>query len=142
MKQTAIFLPVAALAIWTLLILLILPFRRFRAAAQRKVTADDFRFGESANVPGEVTVPNRAWMNLLEAPVLFYLACLIFFSIGAVSELVVGMAWAYVALRIVHTLIHITYNKVMHRLMAFAISNVILVTLWIRLLNALLPLAT
>lgn len=142
MKDTAIFLPVAALAMWTLFILLILPFRRFRAAAQRKVTADDFRFGESANVPGDVTLPNRAWMNLLEAPVLFYVACFIWFSLHAVTETVMILAWAYVAMRIVHTLIHITYNKVMHRLMAFAISNVVLVTLWIQLVAVLLPLAS
>jgi hypothetical protein len=37
------------------------------------------------------------------------------------------MAWAYVALRV----IHLSYNHVLHRLAAFATSNVVLVSLWV-----------
>jgi len=40
-------------------------------------------------------------------------------------------AWAYVALRIVHSLIHLTYNQVLHRLAAFTLSNGALVVLWV-----------
>ena len=137
MPQTAIFLPVATLAIWTLLVLLLVPIRRFTAGAQKKVTHDDFRLGESANVPGDVTIANRAWMNLLEAPMLFYVASLIFFVTARVDDTVVMLAWAYTALRIVHTLIHVTYNKVIHRLIPFALSNIVLVILWIRLAHSL-----
>jgi hypothetical protein len=138
MPQTNIFLPVSVLALWTLLVLGLVPVRRFAAASQKKVTSDDFRFGESANVPGDVAIANRAWMNLLEAPLLFYVATLIFFVTQRVDDTVVTLAWAYAALRIVHTIIHVTYNKVFHRLTAFALSNVVLVTIWIRLLNSLL----
>jgi hypothetical protein len=78
--------------------------------------------------------------NLLEVPVLFY-------SLGAVALatnqtpawLVVG-AWVFVALRVVHSLIHCTYNRVMHRLAAFAGSFVLLVTLWVSFFLSL-PLA-
>lgn len=138
MAQTNIFLPVSVLALWTLLVLGLVPVRRFAAASQKKVTSDDFRFGESANVPGDVAIANRAWMNLLEAPLLFYVATLIFFVTQRVDDMVVTLAWAYAALRIIHTIIHVTYNKVFHRLTAFALSNVVLVTIWIRLLNSLL----
>jgi hypothetical protein len=44
---------------------------------------------------------------------------------------VFALAWAYVALRIVHSAIHLTYNKVLHRLGVFALSNVVLVALWV-----------
>ncbi len=138
MQQTDIFLPVAALALWTLLVLGLVPIRRFTAASQKKVTAEDFRFGESANVPGDVAIANRAWMNLLEAPLLFYVACLIFFVTARVDQPAVILAWAYVALRIAHTLVHVTYNKVFHRLTAFALSNIVLVTIWVRLAGGLL----
>ena len=40
-------------------------------------------------------------------------------------------AWCYFGLRVVHTIIHCTYNNVMHRLAAFAIGFVLLVGLWI-----------
>jgi hypothetical protein len=41
------------------------------------------------------------------------------------------MAWAYVSLRIVHSLIHLSYNRVIHRLSVFALSNAALVSLWV-----------
>ncbi|MBA3810530.1 MAG: hypothetical protein H0X27_02580, partial [Caulobacteraceae bacterium] len=40
------------------------------------------------------------------------------------------MAWAYVALRAVHSAVHLTYNNVIHRLSAFALSSVVLGALW------------
>lgn len=137
MPATAIFQPAAVLALWTLLVLFLIPFRRFRAAAAKRVTAEDFRFGESARVPADVSVPNRAWMNLLEAPVLFYVACMIWYAIGQVTDLVVAIAWTYVGLRIVHTLVHVTYNNVFHRLSVFALSNLALTVFWILLAVAL-----
>ena len=45
------------------------------------------------------------------------------------------LAWTYVALRVAHSLIHLTTNNVMHRLTLFGISNVVLVTMWIRFLR-------
>lgn len=133
MTATTIFQPAAVLVLWTLLVLLLLPLRRFRAAARKQVTATDFRFGESAKVPPDVSIPNRAWMNLLEAPVLFYVGSIIWFCVGGFDQTIVTIAWAYVALRIVHTLVHITYNNVFHRLAVFALSNIALIAFWIPL---------
>jgi hypothetical protein len=139
MSETAIFLPVSVLALWTLAVLCLVPVRRFAASFAKKVTVEDFRYGESANVPGDVTIANRAWMNLLEAPMLFYVACVVFFVTGKADNNIVMTAWAYVGLRIVHSLIHVTYNNVFHRLVAFALSNFVLISLWIMLLNRIWP---
>jgi hypothetical protein len=47
-----------ALAAWTFAVLLLIPMARFKAAAQGSVNAgDDFRYGESARVPGAVALP-------------------------------------------------------------------------------------
>ena len=119
-----------ALAALTFVVLLLIPIARFRAAARGEVTARDFRYGESANVPGPV--PNRNLMNLLELPVLFYIACLAFYVTGTTSASAVYLAWTYVGLRALHTAIHLSYNNVFHRLYAFAASNVVLAVLWIR----------
>ena len=131
-------LPMAALIGWTLLVLLLIPFRRLRAGFAGELTPDDFRYGESARVSGAVSIPNRAWMNLLEAPVLFYALCLATILAQAVDSVVVGLAWGYVALRVLHSMIHLSYNRVVHRLLVFAASNVVLTLLWIKLLLALL----
>lgn len=131
MSQAAIFLPMGALALLTFAILLFIPFRRFAAGRAGLISADDFKFGESARVPGDVSIPNRNMMNLLELPLLFYIGCLMYYVAGKVDSLVLAVAWAYVALRMIHSLIHVTYNNVMHRLVAFATSNVVLLVFWI-----------
>lgn len=131
MSQDLIFAPLGAMALLTFLVLGFIPARRFRAAFAGHVTADDFKLGESPRVPPEVAVTNRAYMNLLELPVLFYVAGILYFVAGRVDGPVLAVAWAYVALRAVHTAIHLTYNNVLHRLVAFALSNFVLMAFWI-----------
>lgn len=69
--------------------------------------------------------------NLFETPVLFYalVACAVA-AAYAPPWLVIG-AWCYFGLRVVHTIIHGTYNNVIHRLAVFAISFGLLLGLWI-----------
>jgi hypothetical protein len=131
MHAAQILYPILALATWTGLVLLLIPIVRFRAGFRREIQADDFKFGESASVPPQVRIPNRNYMNLLEAPMLFYVACMLLFVTSGVTSAAVMLAWVYVALRVVHSVIHLTYNRVQHRLVAFAMSNAVLVALWI-----------
>ena len=59
MNPTAILWPVGALAILTFSVLMAVPYRRFRAGFAHQVRVEDFRYGESANVPGEVCIRHR-----------------------------------------------------------------------------------
>jgi hypothetical protein len=130
MPQDAIFMPMGALALLTFLVLTLIPFRRFRAGFAGRIVPDDFKFGESGKVPGDVSIPNRAYMNLLEMPVLFYVICLMLFVSGHVDPTFLYLAWVYVGLRVVHTLIQITYNNVTHRLIPFTLSNFVVIAMW------------
>lgn len=137
--------PVIALVGWTLIVLTCIPIARFRSSGRKEVNAGDFRYGESERVPPRVSLPNRNYMNLTEAPVLFYVVCIVAYllslqtafwsglAIGSYSMVFLGLAWAYVASRVIHSLVHLTYNNVIHRLAAFAVSNVILLTMWVML---------
>jgi len=131
----SILFPMVALVTLTFAVLLLIPVRRFRAGIAGQIRYDDFQYGESARVPPEVSIPNRNMMNLLELPLLFYVACLTYLVIGKVDEFGLVLAWLYVALRLVHSAIHVTYNRVRHRLVAFALSNVVLVMLWTNLIR-------
>jgi hypothetical protein len=131
MKNLDILYPLFALAAWTLLVLLAIPFVRVRSVRRREIGPSDFRYGESAAVPPSVTIPNRNYMNLLELPMLFYVVCVILYVTAGGSGVGVVVAWTYVALRVVHSLIHLSYNHVLHRLAAFTLSNVALVSLWV-----------
>src|SRR5262245_51146477 len=68
--------------------------------------------------------------NLFEVPVLFYALCALVAATDLDSPVLVFGAWGYVALRCVHSYIHITYNRVIHRFLVYAASTVLLFTLW------------
>jgi hypothetical protein len=130
MRTPAILYPMFALAAWTLVVLLLIPIARVRSARRREIVVDDFKCGESPAVPPAVSIPNRNYMNLLELPMLFYVGSLMFFVTARVDAVALGVAWLYVALRVVHSAIHLTYNRVGHRLIPFAVSNVVLTVYW------------
>jgi hypothetical protein len=136
LDKTSILFPMVALVTLTFAVLLLIPVRRFRAGFAGQIKYDDFKYGESERVPPEVSIPNRNMMNLLELPLLFYVACLTYLVIGKVDAVALALAWAYVALRVAHSVIHVTYNRVRHRLIAFALSNVILVSFWTNLIRS------
>jgi len=131
MHESTIFYPMFVLASWTGLVLLLVPLVRILSARRGEIVADDFKFGESSTVPPRVSVPNRNYMNLLEAPMLFYVVCLALYVTAGVSVLAVSCAWVYVSLRLVHSIIHLTYNGVLHRLTVFGLSNAVLIALWV-----------
>lgn len=131
MSQDQIFLPMGALALLTFLVLSLIPLRRFRAAFAGEVGPADFKYGESPRVPGHVSIPNRNYMNLLEMPMLFYVVCLMLRVSGRVDQAFLTLAWIYVGLRLAHSLVHCSYNNVMHRLVLFATSNFVMIAIWV-----------
>src|SRR5580692_4772489 len=126
MRPEAIFVPVSVLAIWTGLMVFLLGFNRIRAVRAGRVPRGAFRLGESPEVPPDVTIWNRNLINLLEMPMLFYVVSICFYVTHLVRPGVLTYAWIYVALRIVHSLIHVTSNRIMARLVVYAASNIIL----------------
>ena len=69
--------------------------------------------------------------NLFETPVLFYALCLALAVTQSATPAMLGGAWLYVALRVVHSAIHCTYNRVAHRFVAFAAGFSLLLGLWV-----------
>lgn len=131
MHPQAILAPMGTLAGLTFLVLVLIPIARFRAAFAGRVTARDFLLGESSRVPEDVSVMNRNYMNLLEGPVLFYVLCLSCLAAAKLDRTLLTLAWVYVALRVLHSLVHIAYNNVFHRLALFASSSAVLTTMWV-----------
>ena len=130
MQAEAIFAPMLVLMLHTFAVLGYTGYKRFSAGFAGRVKAHDFRYGETANVPPDVAVANRNFMNLLEVPVLFYLLCLTAYVTRHVTEFTVFISWAYVALRLAHSAIHLTYNRIRYRFSVYAASNIVLLALW------------
>jgi len=133
MNPVMIFLPVVVLALHTLLILGLLGRRRVRAAKAGRIRVDYYKLYSGEPEPDDLRAVSRNVSNLLEFPVLFYIAALIVFLLQRVDTIYLVLAWAYVALRVLHSIIHVTYNKVVHRFRAFILSFLVLVGLWVRL---------
>ena len=138
MRKEAIFGPVAVLALWTLVVLFLTGLRRIRGTVEGRIPRGAFRLGESEGVPPDVLLLNRNLMNLLEMPVLFYVACLVMYVTARVTPVMVALAWVYVLLRLVHSFIHVTTNRIIPRLLSFTAGNLVLATLWLWLLAATL----
>jgi hypothetical protein len=68
--------------------------------------------------------------NLFEAPVLFYVVCCALAITDTVTSLQLALAWTYVGLRVIHSFIHVTYNRVIHRFAAYLASTVCLFLMW------------
>ncbi len=68
--------------------------------------------------------------NLFEIPVLFYLGLIVAFLTHQVTPLILGLAWAFVAGRALHSLIQCSYNKVMHRFAVYSLSTCVVWSLW------------
>ena len=68
--------------------------------------------------------------NLFELPVLFYFAVVVASITGLVDQVLLTLAWVFVALRIVHSAIHCSYNIVMHRFYAYVLGGITLLVLW------------
>jgi hypothetical protein len=68
--------------------------------------------------------------NLFEIPVLFFALCLALYATGFATPIQVSLAWSFVMLRAVHSLVHTTYNRVMHRFAAYAISTIFVFAMW------------
>jgi hypothetical protein len=94
-----------------------IPFREIPSGSQMATRFADTRAADN-------------YRNLFELPVLFYLALVVAAFAGLATPLVLGLAWTYVALRVVHSWIHCTYNRVRHRFYAFALGTLVLVVLW------------
>ena len=95
----------------------------------------------SARAAAQLERPQAAenFRNLFEVPVLFYLLCVALALNGASTPGFVTAAWAYVALRVVHSLIHVTYNRVTHRFLVYVASTLLLFGTWTAFVARILP---
>ena len=87
-------------------------------------------------LPREVQWKAHNYNHLHEAPTVFYAVALALAMIGQGDGLNATIAWAYVALRIIHSVFQATVNKVAPRFILFALSSLCLIALCLHLLLA------
>ena len=131
MKDVSILKPVLAQVLLTFVILFWMAKERLGAMRAGKVTGGTG--GARPVWPERAAVVSNAFHNQFEMPVLFYAAAAFALAAGMADTKMIGLAWAYVALRWVHTAIHTTYNYIPHRFLAYLASNFVLIAMWVNL---------
>lgn len=126
--------PVFALAAVTALVWLTMLVQRGLHMQRHRIKPQDMPTRALADAKfGDAQAANNALMNLFELPVLFYIVCFIAVALDRGDALFIGMAWVFVLLRAIQALIHVTYNDVLHRGLAYLTSSSVLWLMWLRL---------
>ena len=123
--------PVVALLVWTFVMWVWMYATRIPAISQYKIELD-------SNVPPRELMnklpPSVRWKadnynHLMEAPTLFYAVALTLAVAGAGNGGAATLAWVYVALRIIHSLVQAIANHIPTRFSLFVLSSVVLAIL-------------
>lgn len=134
MNPNVIFFPCLALLVWTFLILLRMAALRFQSVRRGDVNFRYFKtYSTGETVPPKDLQASRNFTNLFEMPTLFYMVCAFSLITKSVDQVMLSLAWTYVILRMIHSLIHITVNKIMYRMTFYALSCAVLFIMAIRL---------
>jgi hypothetical protein len=128
-----IFAPAMVLVLWSLVMLAWLALTRLPALSKAGVDLGAVVGGRGVDLEG--VIPDRVnwkahnYAHLMEQPTIFYPTIVILALAGADTPTNVALAWAYVAIRIVHSLVQALWNRVSVRFGLFALSTIALVAL-------------
>ena len=125
--------PMFAMVVLTATVLVILFRSRVRAVRGGKVTMIFFRTYQGEIEPDETAKPSRHFVNLFEAPTLFYAACITAMFVHDSGIAVRVLAWLYVVARVAHAIIHLGGNRIRYRLRAYFASWLVLFAIWVHI---------
>ena len=133
METNAILGPVATLALWSMVMWLWMYATRIPAMKRAEIDAKTMVGGTGKGLddllPAEVQWKAHNYNHLMEQPTVFYAVALALAIGGMGGGLNAQLAWAYVILRILHSLIQVTVNRVMWRFGVFALASLALLAL-------------
>lgn len=131
--HSPILAPVVALVLWSLIVLLWVVVTRMPALKAAGIDLAKARGGRPGGLdtvlPENVQWKAHNYIHLMEQPTLFYAVCLALAVAGAGGGLNATLAWAYVGLRVLHSLVQGTSNIIRYRFTLFALSTIALIWL-------------
>jgi hypothetical protein len=132
----AILQPVVALAAWTMVMWAWMYATRIPAVGSAKLDLDEAARDPASSLddvlPVGVQWKAHNYNHLHEAPTVFYAVAIVLAIIGAGDGLNAQLGWIYVALRVIHSLVQATVNKVRWRFTLFLLSSIVLIVLVMR----------
>lgn len=143
MAPVSIFYPVFVLVLLTMMVWLMMLVRRAVYMQRHGILPSDMPSRALADQHfGVAQAPNNNLMNLFEIPVLFYLVIVMLFLLGMSDRGYLMMSWSFVVFRCLQSLVHLTYNNVLHRGIFYLVSSGVLWLMWLRLIYQVLVTGT
>jgi hypothetical protein len=131
MTTSPLILPLLAMIALTAVVWVAMVVQRLTAQKRLRLPIDAFATRASTSAAfGPTEKAANHYMNLFEAPVLFYALVAVSLATGVVTPLMATLAWVYVGFRVAHAAIACSYNNVNHRGAAFLIGTLVLWVLW------------
>jgi hypothetical protein len=130
MNSYVLVYPMAALVLLTFLVLMRMVSGRVAAVKRGEIDARFYKTYQGDGEPRAAAQNTRHFINLFESPVLFYAACVVAMITGQGSGAIVWLAWAYVACRVVHAIVHLGGNRIPPRMAIYGASWVVLLAMW------------
>lgn len=130
MDANLIFWPAFAMAALTFVVWWTMFFQRVAQMRRERIHLQSVAV--SSEAAARLTDSRGAdnFRNLFELPVLFYLALMVAFLTAQVDALTLGLAWSFVALRVAHSAIQCTCNRVKHRFYVYLAGGLMMWALW------------
>ncbi len=134
MSYSPILVPVVALVAWTLIIMIwmvIARMREFRRLGIKPTTIPDGARGVDLEGKADASAQWKShnYNHLMEQPTIFYAIAITLALMGMDQPINVWLAWGYVGLRVVHSLVQCTVNIVRYRLALFSLASLCLLGL-------------
>jgi hypothetical protein len=138
--HSPILAPLIALVLWSFVMWAWLYATRIPAIVNNKIALDPHRPKEEfqARLPARVRWKADNYNHLMEQPTLFYAVVLMLALIGEGTGVNAGLAWLYVGLRVVHSLVQALVNVIMLRFTIFMLASVVLLVMALRAALAVL----
>lgn len=131
MADKSFLLPVMGLVLWTFVIWAWMYATRLPAMRAAKMRPDPLapRGEQMAQLPAHVRWKADNYNHLMEQPTLFYAVALVVALTGQGSRVDLALAWGYVGLRVLHSLVQSLVNKIELRFVLFLFSSLLLLAL-------------
>ncbi|MGD8576863.1 MAG: MAPEG family protein [Thiohalophilus sp.] len=135
MDQAGIFIPLLGMMLLTAAVWFYMYYLRLAFIVREKIDPQQAATTQQMLeiVPTRVNLPSENLINLFELPVLFYALCIYLYITGQVTPTYLVLAYCFFAFRVLHSVIHCTYNRVTHRFYTYAVSALVL---WAMILMA------
>jgi hypothetical protein len=122
-------LPLFVEVILTFVLLFWMAFLRTSAVTSGSIATRDIALREP-NWPAGATQVANAFHNQLELPMLFYVLTILAWETHHAGTVFVVLAWLFVVLRVIQTIVHVTDNHVRRRGLAFILGAIVLAIMW------------